>query len=63
MVLCSEAQGIGIGSTGGGVVIEGYGELDSITPKEFQPRSPTRISAHQPNFHIQPGRLREAETS
>jgi hypothetical protein len=31
-----EAQGIGIGSTGGGVVIEGHGELESITGKELE---------------------------
>lgn len=32
----SEAQGIGIGSTGGGVVIEGHGELASLTADEFK---------------------------
>jgi hypothetical protein len=32
----SEAQGIGIGSTGGGVVIEGHGELESITAEEYE---------------------------
>ncbi len=30
-----EAHGIGVGSTGGGVVIEGYGELGAITKEEL----------------------------
>ena len=40
----SEAQGIGIGSTGGGVVIEGHGELDSLTPKELSAISYSHFS-------------------